>query len=99
MVQPSHLDSVPGQAGSLQHSTFVGVLQPTAQPDPHAHAHVQHPRRQRRGAAGGNAAEAADAALGRFTDFLARHENELQPRTRQVYALTPETQRVGALFC
>ena len=55
------------------------MLQPTVQPELQA-----HPRRQRRSSAGGNAAEAADAALGRFTDFLARHENELQPRTRQV---------------
>jgi hypothetical protein len=29
----------------------------------------------------------ADEALDRFTDFLARHESELQPRTRQVCKL------------
>lgn len=66
----------------MQRSSSAGMLQPTAEPVSHVHA--QHPRRQRRSAGGGNAAEAADAALGRFTDFLARHENELQPRTRQV---------------
>lgn len=45
------------------------------------------------GAAPSSEAEAAaqaaeaDGALERFTEFLARHESELQPRTRQVSGL------------
>lgn len=47
-------------------------------------------RRHRRAAAAASDAETAaqaaeaDGALERFTEFLTRHESELQPRTRQV---------------